>query len=223
MSRILYPLLLALTSACSSFELAKAADQTGNGAPEDTGADPDTSADSAGPVYVPDAWVVRASLRIVDGLPVADGAAILIDLVDSSGDDESDEDDAGVVACTVTAELLGPDGAPVPDPVVYAWWSPIAVTSSGCADFTEAAGLPAEIGLGIGALHPDVRARLGADGEEDVADFLYGAYIDTGVELYAFGYAGSEANFAGEAAPGEALPDATYSVSPLYLLPLAGP
>lgn len=113
-----------------------------------------------------------------------------------------------------------------PDPIVWHWVE--VVTDLDGGDCTASAAVPARVRLGLGGLYPDVVPGVADAGYE--AKNMYGAYaaLDApagdGIEgtTYAYGYAGSVANRAGEEAAVEEgpLPDGAYIVSAWYLFRL---
>jgi len=120
-----------------------------------------------------------------------------------------------------------------PDPLIYHWFRvSVAPPDATC---TSPGELPDELHLGLGALHPEVAARLLSRGLEGVSDSLYGAYVlleDDQLELdaadqlaLAYGYAGTTADFDGDTtAVSEApLPDGDYAISGVFLFPLQDP
>lgn len=209
MNRLLLVLLPSLLAACADYALEagkreNAADDGGGDDDNDSGS-ADTAEDDTPP---PDGWAPLATLAIVGGLPSADGAVVDVEFV-------SAEEDA--TSCTVTLDVaaLTPDVA-ADATEVWAWWEFDVVTAD-----VACALLPATLGLGVGELLPDVRARLGADGYDDVADSLFGAYVRVdGGEVWTYGYAGTEADLAGDDLAAAPPPDGTYTLAPLYLLPL---
>jgi hypothetical protein len=198
--------LFVFLTACSVSD-------AGKGAPGDRFADTAASESDTGdldtsdtPSLSADAWTVRADVTVAGGVPVADGAVILVDAVDSA---------AQQVVCTIEAELATVASDEAPDEAeIWAWWGTAEVPAGDCAS------LPAQVSVGIGALDRDVRARLGADGMDDVADSLYGAFVRGDGGVYTFGYAGADENLAGTAAPSDPPPDGDYHLAPLYLLSL---
>lgn len=172
---------------------------------QDTGGAADTGTDGDEPV--PDGWIVQAVLGLAGGVPVADGASVRLDFVEA-GDQ--------AVACAVGLDPTGVAGAASPDPAIWAWWEVDVVPED-----PACSALPDTLGLGVGELHPDARARLGAAGRDDVAASLYGAYVQVNDgPLWVYGYAGTDADLAGDDAAADPPPDGLYALLPLYVLPL---
>jgi hypothetical protein len=206
----LYIFSILALAACSPGKGGDyAAPGDGDSASED--ADTDTGRDDSGdydPV-VPDGWVLRADLPIAGGVPAVDGAVVEIDAVDSV---------EGQIACTVALDTTGLAAGTSPDAeVVWAWWTiPVVPVDEPCIS------LPETLGIGVGELVGDVRAGLGADGYDEVAASLYGAFYagDDGT-LYVFGYAGTDADLAGDDDAANPPADGLYHLAPLYVLGLS--
>lgn len=210
MLRIFLATSLIGCAGCSDSALSKEDVATFDGA--DTGMMDTDDVDEDTPP--PDAWTARATLAITDGAPSLDGAAVTIDLV-ATGDETP-------VDCPVQLDVSGLVASTPPeaaDGAVYAWWTlPIVPVDD---DTCAVAGLPEIVGIGIGTLHPDQRARLGAYGYDDVADSIFGAYLSTGDEaVYAFGFAGTADDLLGDDAAADPPPDGVYAVQPLFLFAL---
>jgi len=205
-------MLIALVLACSdenAIGSAKDASDSASGATEDTdeSTTPTDSTDTGTAPTVPPRWfAVEATLSIAGGVPVASPASVTLTVV---GED----------ATTPICELELPTDAGVagtpPDPSLWAWWSFTVDDSDTCAV------LPGSIGLGVGPMVADLRAVLGASGLDVAADSLYGAYASAdGEGPWAFGVAGTSADYAGDDVAAAPLPDGAYQLRPLYLLPL---
>jgi hypothetical protein len=99
---------------------------------------------------------------------------------------------------------------------MYAWWTFSVPDGGNCGDAEVVA--PASLGMGIGPLDPEVRARLGTVDLDGEADQLWGGWLaaEEG-EPSAFGYAQpSTGGISADAPP----PDGTYTLEPLLLHPL---
>jgi hypothetical protein len=192
---------------CADYDMAKGElSDTGWNAPRETGDadDSDTGAPTA-----PAWYVVRAALAVIDGLPSAAGASITVDIVD---------EDLDRVDCSVDLDAALVVAGPAADSSEPLWWEvPVSPATAPCAP------IPDTLALGVGALEPDIRARLGTVGVDDVADSLYGAYLraDAG-ETSTYGYAGTETDRQGDDVATLPPPDGVYQLAPLYLLPLPG-
>lgn len=163
--------------------------------------DPD---DTSGPID-PAWYVVRADLSIVGGLASVADAAVSIDVID-----------ADLIRVNCTVELTGAVTASEPSAGIV-WWA-VRVQS----DTTPCATLPHTLHLGVGALHPDARARLGAVNHDDIADSLYGAWLRTAVTeaATAYGYAGTASDLLGDDVATLPPADGTYRLAPLYVVAL---
>jgi hypothetical protein len=200
---------LLLLAACGGYALDRTkgdADSAGT-APEDT-SDADTG--ELDDSYLPDGWVLSADLPVVGGIPSLEGAAVTLEVVDSV---------QRGVACSMTLDTAGLAVSELtPDPTVWAWWTlDVVPLDEPCEE-----ALPTTLGLGVGELVGDIRARLGTVEHDEVADSLYGAYLasDDGV-VYVFGYAGTDGDLAGEDAASNPPGDGVYHLAPLYVFPLA--
>lgn len=204
--RSLLLLLAAPLAGCADYALEN---KSSEDAESDEGGDVGDSddADTGLEEPVPDGWFPDATYGLAAGVPVADGASLSVVYADST---------SGDIACSAALDPAGLVAGESPDEAIWAWWEgPVTTLDSACE------GLPDTLGLGIGELHPDVRARVGADGLDDVADSLFGAYVRVnGEDLWAFGYAGTAADLAGDDPAASPPPDGTYTLTALYLLPL---
>lgn len=199
-------LLIAVLAGCAEDALSAkegaASDTAGgdfdSGTMDDTGPPP--------PAAEPEWFGLSALLPVAAAQPVTKGVTVSLTV---------EADPPGEPLCEVTPNLFGVAGGVPPDPSIAVWWEMSLVAASPCAT------LPGRLELGIGTLHPEVRARLGALDLDGVADSLFGAYarVDGG-EVYAFGYAGTEAALSGAEPARLPPPDGTYTVVPVYLLAL---
>lgn len=206
MSRMMC-LSVCLLAACSEDGLF-----TVDGAGAENGAD-SASAEHAGANGLdtgyagPAVWYTfAASLPIVEGAPSLEGATGRVVLADG----ELDRRDCAPVAST--AITVGE--VPEVDETLFVWWQFDLTELGECAT----PGLPSRLGVGIGALDAEVRARLGTVDRENDADKLYGAWLSTddGLSVFPFGYADAGSVDAATAPA----PDGTYELVPLLLLPL---
>ncbi len=197
------PLFLLL--GCSESNLFAQEGATGgeNDAGGDTAADAAEDADSED--LGPAVWyTLEATLRIAAGAASLDGAEGRLVLAGA----ELDRRDCSYLA----AGAIAVGSIPAVEERIDAWWEFDISTVADCAY----PGLPKRLGVGIGALDPEVRARLGTVDQEDAADRLQGGWLsnDGGVTVFPFGYAdaGSE-----EVADVPAA-DGLYALVPLLLL-----
>ncbi|MFN7143837.1 MAG: hypothetical protein ACK4YP_08690 [Myxococcota bacterium] len=205
----LLPLLAPLVAGCADYNMSnvKTEGASDTGDPSDAG---DTAVDSdtgVGLRTFPAWFVIRADLAVEDGLPSGEGASVTIDVVDA---------DLIRTDCVVP---LVPEGitamdAPNGDDGSLWWQIPVTPADEACAD------LPPTLRVGVGAMHPDVRARLGSVGQDAVAESLYAAYMVYAGDVAAFGYAGTAADLLGDDVAALPVPDGLYRLAPLYLVPL---
>lgn len=178
-------------------------DDTGSGGGDDS----DTGVDTT-PGLEAGWYTVRASFDVREGAATVGDASIEVLVIAT---------DRASIVCTLPLNLVTLAVVESPDPeVAPLWWEvDVAPTESACAT------LPGRLGLGVGALAADVRAQLGRDGLEAVAESLYGAYITAdGGSLAAYGWAATKEGLAGDTAATLPPPDGTYQLEPVYLLPL---
>lgn len=202
------PLLLLF--GCADYDLGIASggkgDTAGEAAPEDTAfADTSDSALPSNPAW----YVVRADLSVVGGVASPEAATITIDVIDA---------DLERINCVVdlASDLVTSAGAESELDIEGVWWN-VPVRS----DIAPCANLPDMLQLGVGPLHPDVRARLGTVGHDDIADSLYGAWLraDEGA-VTVYGYAGTATDLFGDDAATLPPPDGLYRLAPLYVVAL---
>jgi hypothetical protein len=197
--------LLLLLVACADYALStgeRGDMDTGSDAALDSGAaDADTEE-----AIVADHWVLDGSVTLAEGLPAPELGALRVRTVRVSD---------GAPVCESAYDLDALVAADAPDDAVYAWWDGAAAIAPGCA------GAPDALAIGLGALLPDLRARLGTVGHEGAADALFGAYLrhEDGA-VVAFGVAGTESALRGEGVATAPPPDGAYQILPLYALPV---
>lgn len=185
------------------------ADTTESSDSGDVGSFDDTAVQDGdtGPPSDPSWYVVRADLTIAGGVGTAEAADVDLEVVDA---------DLVRTNCEVALDTSGLAGTSVDgaEPGSVWWELPVVPTSASCAT------LPGMLSLGVGSLHPDVRARLGAVGHDDIADSLFGAWLVVDGELTAYGYAGTATDLVGDDDAALPPPDGLYRLAPLYLVPL---
>jgi hypothetical protein len=192
------------------------------GASDDTGGSPldsdgDTADwDQADPAW----WSLAATVLVEDALPVQGDTSSLVSLIDESADTGSPICQASFVEPPITT-LDSPDAS------IFHWWE-ISLSDPSSSDCSShlLTRVPDSVELGVGALHPDIAALLEPAGYDEIASYLYGAYLrvpgtDT---IWTYGVAATTAGFDAEQLPVDEgpLPNGTYSVVPIYLLPIQG-
>jgi hypothetical protein len=200
---------LLLFGCAADFEMGaitENSDDTGRYAAPDTA--PEDTSDSALPAD-PTWYVVRADLSVIGGVASPEAATVAIDVIDA---------DLERVNCVVdlAADLVtGATAESEPDSDAVWWTVPVRSDTAPCAN------LPDTLQLGVGALHPDVRARLGTVGHDDIADSLYGAWLraDEGA-VTVYGYAGTATDLFGDDVAALPPPDGLYRLAPLYVVAL---
>ncbi|MFT4974213.1 MAG: hypothetical protein ACI8S6_000095 [Myxococcota bacterium] len=203
---------LALALACAESNTTSRADSglldgtDDNSMSTDT-ADPDQ--DSGAALW----WTLRAEIPIGDGLPQTKSASLTVTLLDA---------DLAPV-CEAAAPVLSIEPAEAPDPTIYAWWSLSTGPIKDC--IYRAPELPDPLLLGVGAMHPELRAALSVSGEAD-PDALSGAYVSLdGLQtLLVFGAAGLPEAWEGDGAPADKttpLADGSWSLRPVFTFRLS--
>ncbi len=199
------PLLIACGCTDMALNAKEAADATSDSgtsdeADADTDADTDADADSD---FIPE-WYSLAAVATVDG-----GVAGSLEPRFVIGSSDLERRDCGVMAPSDLAAT-----APSSESI-YTYWTFTVPTDNGC---DGVAGTPARLGVGIGVLDPEVRARLGTVDLDGVADELWGAWLiaDDNVP-FPFGYAQGAGGAPADGPP----PDGSYTLEPLLLLRLS--
>lgn len=198
-------ILVLFLSACSDNSISGNAGDPKDTASDGTGVD-DTANDS-GAIEDPatPAWyAVNAVVALSSGAPDPATATIEVEVVD---------EDLVRIDCTVPLDPAALTGAEAPSDEIYTWWTlTVAPLEEPCTT------LPTTIELGLGALDPEVRARLGSVDLDDAADRLWGAWMRVdGGDLWATGYAAAASDPDTAAVPP---PDDVYTLVPLFLVPL---
>lgn len=211
--------VVAVTTGCGSAAekgLAAGADGTADAGADSgdsaTGVGADSGAEDAGGLLPAVWWRLGASIEIVDGQVSEEQTTLLLESLDEDRQ----------IRCTAEAPvermtLLGP-----PEPEIFVWWQVVPGAWSGdCVDLGEVVSV-AGFQLGIGELHPELRAVIGSveEAEPGSEESLNGAFarIETGADVYVFGLAGVEAAYRGEGDPAvdAVLSDGTWLVQPVY-------
>jgi hypothetical protein len=186
---------------------------SGEGPPDES--DDTNDLDNVEPAW----WTLDASVLMEDGAPVQGDTSLLISLIDELADTTEPICQASFDEWPLTVLDL-------PDPAIFHWWSAELSKAQGDCSAHLLQSVPDSIELGIGSLHPDIAALLEPAGYDEVASYLYGAYlrVEGSEEIWTYGVAATAAGFAAEQLPVEQapVPNGTYSLVPIYLLPLQG-
>ncbi len=200
--------LLLAVAACAEFDVASTKDGSGSSdtASSDGGdADADADADDTNEAFEAAAFSVAATLPVRGGEAVADGGSVWFVLASSS----TERLDCAALDATSLAAAEPPTSS------IYAYWTLTVPADTGCEGDPV---LPATLGLGIGELDPEVRARLGTVDRDGEADMLWGAWVVAdGGAPFGFGYA--EAG--GGVLAGDPPPDGDYALEPLLIMRLS--
>jgi len=212
-------ILSLLLQGCMSAQSFDGADDTSSAA--DSGWDPTDSDDDTddGDQTDPSWWSLNATILMEDGLSVQSDTTVVISLIDDTADPASP-------ICQASYEQVEFAVLDSPDASIYHWWQ--AALSEPVTDCSahRLTWIPADIELGIGALHPDIAALLEPAGHADIEPYLYGAYVRSGQEdtIWTYGISATAAGWDSEQLPVSEgpVPNGTYSLVPIYLLPLQG-
>jgi hypothetical protein len=222
--------LVALPIGCSAREQSADTDVT-----EDTGDTADTAGSDSGDdtafVPVEPSWIrVDGTLSIVGGVPDPTGTTVSIEYrldpaaVPSAPEDTSDTDFSGgaTVPCIRTPAVTAIVAETAPDAAItFGWW---ALTLDTAPDPDCGWALPSALHLGIGDLDPQLYAAMDLAGLSTPDSTLYGLYARLGAEtepVWVYGVAGTVGQYAGTdaAATSPPLPDGTYTLQALHLMP----
>lgn len=207
-------LVLAGLIACADKGAEDAAADTGGGA-DDTGwAGDSDDADTAEEEIAEATWfLLRGEVELLAGEPAA--LRLWVSGLPDDGEAICSEE-LSIEASLTLAE--------VPDPVVYHWWElQVGALEGDCVDHLT---LPGTLRLGLGALHPQLVPGLERHELREVEDSMYGSYASFEAPwgdglagtTYAFGFAGTAQDMAGDApAVGVApMPDGSYEITGWY-------
>ena len=208
--RMSVPLGLAfMLSACSSSAKFAGSSDTGSTAGDEDVGTTDTGAADTGLVTWPLWWRLSAQLTIeADGIQAAK-SSLEISLID-----ERDE-----VICTARVALVSAESIAATSSAVLAWWSVEPEASETlCGVYTSP--LPEALQLGVGELHPDIRAAMASFDNLAEDAPLNGAYASMNEpdSVLVFGVAGLQEAYEGQGEAAEVLPlaDGLWSILPIY-------
>lgn len=175
----------------------------------DTGSVVDTGVDledSDDPVW----WRLGAVISIWESEALPDESALGLAL----------EKEDGTTLCEESLALSLLEAQPeTPDPSILVWWEAAQSDPEGsCAEWPTP--VPTPLLLGIGAMHPEILARLEPEGLEAGADSLNASYIslDRGETIFVYGVAGTTAAYLGDAEPALEAPlvDGVWIIRAIY-------
>ena len=206
----MYSWLSLLLLCCSPAQEMGLDDSRTDPSPEDVTETADSGLMDSGQ-QLPSWWTMGASLSVVEGVPDAKASTLTLSVLD----------DALLPYCDATAAVASATALDPPHPDVFAWWALTWEPAVGCEGILFP--LPENVLLGVGAMHPEVLARL------TVADvpapaMLNGAYtsLDSLSTLLVYGAAGQPAAWKGKAGPVDlALPDGTWTIAPVFSFELS--
>ena len=197
---------------------------SGDGNPWDS-ADTDTSDDSGGgPTLVPSWWTVGGQLALVDGDVDTDTTPSLKLTYWA----EEEEGLGDPIACPTDLEIQQVATlTETPDESIplQGWWQiELVPPEAPPCNWSLGDGAPMSFHLGIGTLDPQLHPAMQANDLDPSELSLHAAYIqlEDGDTVYVYGVAGTDEQFEGtaDASSESPLPDGTYRVEALHLLPL---
>jgi hypothetical protein len=207
-----------LLTACSS-ENYLATQDTGAQGSADHSSPPDSGQDDTGDSAEP-AWFDLSGTLSIEGGALTSSSLTLSVLPEDASQ--------GVICATVYGDLEPQLVEPLPDPLVFHWWQ--IELPDGASDCEGADRAPRRLRVGLGELYPALEQGVDEHGLAAAKDSLYGAYasfeapVGDGLDgtTYAYGYAGTEQDRAGETTATEQppLPDGTYELTGYYLFRL---
>jgi len=136
----------------------------------------------------------------------------------------------GLVLCTEEVRVAETDTIPVrPESELLTWWSiTLGDGTRTCAGIFDVATLPDSIEVGVGQMHPELKAvsSLVSDLPDTGVDTLNGAYarLDSDADdIWVYGYAGDAAAWLGTAGPATVAPlaDGRWTLRGVYSFPIA--
>ena len=205
-SSMLIFVALSLTSGCADFSLEATRGSGGSDTGVNGAADSANETDTGGEDSFEASWyTLTAHVRIDGGQASVEDAEVHLAVSDGAG---------GRYDCdSLDLATLAAASAPASETPLYAWWTLSLPADPGC----PAGTYPTTLGFGIGALDPEVRARLGTEVPTPDATKVWGAWFSAnGGELFAFGYAAGTGDVAADGPP----PDGEYDLNPLLLVAL---
>jgi hypothetical protein len=182
----------------------------------DTGYD---AADESLPEEEPVHWTLSGTLQVASGVVIEDQSTLVATVV-GTADTELCVDDVVILQSDALSEI--------PEPEMEGWWSITVVDDpESCLVGFDLFGTDDSFFLGIGPLHPEIRAVMASDPElVDVSvgtlHSVFASFQEDG-PLWVFGVAGTDADFSGDVEatiPGE-VSDGRWSFHALYGFPFA--
>ena len=180
----------------------------------------DMSFDEAEAIEEPVAWELAGSVVLDAGVIVEDSSLLTVHLLSEQRTVLCEGE-----ATIETATAMGAAQFPQEDELV-GWWRLFVEPVGGVGCFKDEYDFPVPVSMlfGIGPMHPEIIAAVGADPELDQVDGLNGVYgsMDDGQTIWVFGVIGTEDAYAGVSGPEEAAPlsDGTWTIEPVYSFPL---
>jgi len=222
---LLAPAAVALVFGCSAPRNDDQARDTGETDDTATESGDDTGWDSDAPSMDSPAWFkLDGTLVIAEGEAVPGSSTLQVQFIADAEDTGQDTGTTGVSrSCTTTPALESLTEAVPSDTSLQllGWW---LVTLDQTEDATCPWDLPQNLHLGVGALDTDLYPAMDVNGFDTSASTLYGLYTQYGAAdapIWIFGVAGTLENYTGTAEPADAapLPDGSYDLETLHLLP----
>jgi hypothetical protein len=184
----------------------------------DAGADLEDGDDNLAEV-APLAWELSGQLTLDSDVIVEGESKLEIQLI---GEDLTVLCDDTVEVETATAM----DASQYPESTLLGWWRIFVgdPTPNGCFTDLYEFPVPVPMLIGIGPMHPEIVAAVGAVPSLGDVDALNGVYtsMDGGETVWVFGVIGTQDAYDGFAGPEESAPlsDGAWTIEPVYSFPL---
>lgn len=224
---------LVLVAGCADYSLE--GPQDSGGFADSSGIDTNRDSGDSAPPEPAQYWSLDGSLVVSGGVLDVAASTLYVDLwldgtsvcgatpASDTGVLDTAADTDVVLVPTEPEVAFAGEQAPPSDLALLAWWD--LTLSEGSAPCGQP--LPASaVGLGLGPMDARLYPALENGGFSDPATAgasLYSAYLRVGAgDVWVFGVAGTAEQFAGTGAVADSapLPDGTYELRSLYLLPM---
>jgi len=167
----------------------------------------------------PVAWELAGQVVLDTDVIVEDESVLRIRLL-------TDEREVLCESTAVIETATAMDASQYPEDTLVGWWRFFVEGPKPDGCFAEEYDFPVPVPmlLGIGPMHPEIIAAVGADPDLGSVDSLNGVYasMDGGETIWVFGVIGTDAAYDGTAGPEDSAPlsDGVWSIEPVYSFPL---
>jgi hypothetical protein len=207
------PILLftLLSTACSSKSFDVMTGSSYDTGSEDGGVDAtiDSGVQDTGLFVQPVWWRLSAGLLLQDGSPVPKDSTLLVELLTEDGE--------SLCVQELTIEVVEPIEAP--SELIMSWWG---LTPTPLKQFCGVydTPLPDSLRIGVGSMHPEILAAIGAISAIEDPTLLNAAYatISDDGPLLVYGVAGTPEAYEGlgEVVVEAPIPDGLWNLKPVY-------